>query len=378
MNLRVATCAVFLLLCFSFLTGCNHVSTTAERNTSFAPYAGITIRDAKLGAEISLQGYIALRTALVLVANSAQPSRVGFGSAVAIDSRGYFLTASHCVAGDKTPLQVWRHLPRGRKLTEPISVSEEAEVVWRGDVSKGEPDLAVLHDPRPPDLVFEWAPEIKIGESAVAAGLNYEQPLVASLTSAAAGGKVLGSVEQTTSTPSWLKLTGNLPIHGGDSGGPLAATDGRLLGINYLIGRVLHLTLRPAFLPLGWVSTAARPDLAWLSRLIDEDYAKRPHAAAIAALWRRTDAAEFLSNLLIDRLRDLEATRLAAHAPDDIRADYHRQELLRKILSDEAGIGDPFFVDLREVLPRAVPTEPVSPADVAKVAAVLREKLQMN
>jgi hypothetical protein len=57
----------------------------------------------------------------------------------------------------------------------------------------------------------------------------------------------------------------NAPLREGDSGGPLADVDGRLIGINVKAGRIfspLHLLGRK-------VGVAERPDLAWLRQLIE-------------------------------------------------------------------------------------------------------------
>lgn len=366
-----------LLLGLAALSGCQHVSTTAERDASFAPYAESKIPDAQFGGEIDFRSYTAFRTALVVVLGS-KPSGLGAGSAAAIDGRGYYLTAAHAAPGDTAFLQVWHNFPRKTSPQKPRFTLEEARIVWRGDVGKGEPDLALLYTSRPPELVFEWSSEITLNSPAVSTGLNYEKKFAGGFTSGAAAGKLLNSETRTTSTPPWFLLTGNLPLHSGDSGGPLTTVAGRLLGINYAAGSFLRLMPFPPRTPRAWISLSVRPNLDWLHHLIDEDYAKRSNAPAIAAFWKRPDAAQFLARKLLDRLREIEASRLARGAPEDNRAAYNRQELVRKILADEADLTDPSFIPVLSALPRIDPSAPPSPTDLDQLAAALRTQFVMN
>jgi hypothetical protein len=229
-------CAALGALLAAALGGCYHPSSTPERKASFAPYAGLKLDDPSIGQPVSLEGYLALRSGLLTRAGT---TGVSVGSVAAIDSRGYYLTAAHCVEGNDFELQV-PCVTVDRSSTPPVAkievISRTAEVVWRGDVEKGEPDLAVLCDRRPPDAVFSWGTDPKAGGSVVAAGADYEKRIV-DFTAGGLGGKLLGT--QTMKSPSgpWTALITSLPAHGGDSGGAVATTDGQLLGITYAVRR---------------------------------------------------------------------------------------------------------------------------------------------
>src|SRR5580658_2775973 len=128
--------AGLLLLVPCFLSaGCVHYNTSEKRDASFLPYAG-----AKVGP-VSLREFLLARSAVLFegaqlsVTVSAADSRMVWikgavsriGEAAAIDRRGYFLTAAHCVK--KGPFSLL-FLDKGRLVAQP------ARVVWRGDISK--------------------------------------------------------------------------------------------------------------------------------------------------------------------------------------------------------------------------------------------------
>jgi hypothetical protein len=144
-----------------------------------------------------------------------------------------------------------------------------------------------------------------------------------------------------------------------------------LLGINYAERRGRFSGPR--------ITYASRPDLAWLGRIIDEDFARRPADNPVAAFWRRPDQAEYLARLLVDGLRELETARLAANAPEDNRARYNRQELVRKILDEQAGVPDWQSIGVvLPALPRISGDASAVSEDVNRVSAILRVKLQMK
>ncbi len=269
MNPRI--CNLLLAAAVVLITAGCVQSGSKERNASFAAYARTEIGHA--GAE----DWLTSRTAILLAGDhlSLTPSvdapgvfhlgglhgRFSGGVATAVDRRGYLLTAAHCLGKD--PPYVLRG--HGRDLN-----AERASVVWRGDASKGEPDLAVLclgHELEP---VFEWAPEVKMRDSALAVGVKRSPPL--NLTNEFFAGTVLKSIPGSGAHAGWATLLYNGPMHQGDSGGPLMDLDGRLLGIN-VAG-----TVRPVFMPHKgkWIGYAVRPELAWLRRLIDGHAASHP------------------------------------------------------------------------------------------------------
>ncbi len=125
-------------------------------------------------------------------------------------------------------------------------------------------------------------------------------------------------------------------------------------------------------------AVASRPDLAWLNAKLDADYARRA-GTPVAQFWARPNPAEYLADLLIARLHEREAARMAAGEPNDNKAAFLRQELVTKTLADEADITE-FFATLpiRGALPAFVPNVPQAPVDRDKLLAVLRTELQMK
>jgi serine protease Do len=261
--------AGILLLIFCFLSGgCLHDNNTpARRDASFLPYA-----DAKVG-QVTLREFLRARSAVVFEGDQLRVTLsgadhfnikgtvFGIGSAAAIDRRGYFLTAAHCV-GKETCLLLFRD--KGQMQ------SQTARIVWRGDESKNQPDLALLRVPLPLQDVFQWTPGFTNGERIVASGINVLSNKV--IKSQCMAGKILklDTVSETV-LPHYICISHDAPLRPGDSGGPLVATDGRLVGIDSdaVIGRLWW-----ASFSVGTVySDAERPDLEWLRQLIEQDAA---------------------------------------------------------------------------------------------------------
>src|SRR5687767_169842 len=128
------------LLCVggSFVgTGCTHVVTSQERLASFAPHAAVKVDGQPVrsyllertgfligGADVIVERDGDGQAAGIELRNS-DPTRLAFGSATAIDSRGYLLTAAHCV--ENAPVYVLLH------SNNVLARVEKAEVLWRGD-----------------------------------------------------------------------------------------------------------------------------------------------------------------------------------------------------------------------------------------------------
>jgi S1-C subfamily serine protease len=239
------------------------IATSAERKASIAPYT-----HTKIGAE-PIQRFFMNRTALLVsgiafprTASPDDPSRynvVAFASrystATAIDSRGYFLTTAHSIKDRAPDLVFYRdgHI-------EIVG----SRIVWRGDASKHEPDVAILHVPRRIDSVYEWAPLPTPGPVAFIAGLHFDESGVYRLTSAA--GKVTYISRPSKHAPATTTIYHEAPLQRGNSGGPLVASDGRLLGINTQI-QLSIFQLRP-------LGLARRPDPDWIRLVIDADAQK--------------------------------------------------------------------------------------------------------
>jgi S1-C subfamily serine protease len=265
--------AGILLLVFCFLSGgCMHYNTPARRDDSFLPYAG-----AKVG-QVSLQEFLRARSAVQFEGDqlnvtihgtdhfTVKGTIFGVGAATAIDRRGYFLTAAHCVEKGTCLLLF---LDKGQFQ------AQTAQVVWRGDESKNQVDLALLRVPCPLQDVFEWTPTFTNGERIVAAGLNVLPNN--RIKSQCMAGKILRlDTGSETVLPHYICISHDAPLHAGDSGGPLVSTDGRLVGINsdVVIGRPRLLSFSVETLS----GDAERPDLEWLRQLIEQDAAAQSGA----------------------------------------------------------------------------------------------------
>jgi S1-C subfamily serine protease len=252
-----------------FLTGgCAHDRVAEKREDSFIPY-----QLAMVGQE-DLVTFLNVRSATLFRADylGVTPSGITFGAvkltgrafhlglATAIDRRGYFLTAAHCVAKGPFKLVLFYE---GQK------VAVTARVVWRGDVSKGQPDLAVLDAALPLEKIFEWTPEFTNGDNVVALGLNELAPH--HVRTQGVAGKILGLAQGAGSANHrYQSIAHDAPLGRMDGGGPLATPDGRLIGIDVSFDPNLPLE-SPAAEPA--TGTAQRPDLGWLKQLIDQDAA---------------------------------------------------------------------------------------------------------
>jgi S1-C subfamily serine protease len=250
----------FVLAASLATAGCvNHISTTAERAASFSPYAQREIGTA------NVRDFLLSRSALLVVGDPAAPA---IGYATAIDRRGYFLTAAHCVADDVAHVTVSR--VGDERHLEPV------QVIWRGDLDRHQPDVAILYDPNPLEASFEWASRINPDDVVFSVGPNYERDHGGPLAVACFAGRVVGSAEPAELMPAVRRIVHTAPLHPGDSGGPLVTSDGRLLGIN--VESEARLKLPDLSVTLR--GRAYRPDLGWLRRLIDDDYAKRTHVVS--------------------------------------------------------------------------------------------------
>jgi S1-C subfamily serine protease len=246
--------------------GCVHYSTTATRAATFTQY-----ESGKIG-EVSFRDYLLARSAVLIQAENVRLVRSGpdkcgvliggeriqHGIAAAIDRRGYFLTAAHCVESGP----VWLLFPSNGR-----SQPYRARIVWRGDDAKGEPDLAILHASAPVPHEFAWATDFAAGTSGVAVGVSADKPPVLNMQCMA--GRVLALRDGSSPAgPRYSLVSHDVPLRHGDSGGPLADMSGRLFGIN--VAGYLGLKWKKFSIePVCWY--AHRPDPAWLRRMIDRD-----------------------------------------------------------------------------------------------------------
>lgn len=170
------------------------------------------------------------------------------GTATAITSDGYWLTAAHCLGRGRISLI-------GEAAASWQDVAE-AVVVWRGDAQVPPVDLALLHSEKLPGrgLALSPAPAVDLallvaGHPDGLQGLTLAAGQVLSVDPPEAGAKAVESVLETS-----------VPCREGDSGGPAVDPEGRLVAIavsgrHHLLG--------------GWTTRALRPDAAWLARTIE-------------------------------------------------------------------------------------------------------------
>jgi S1-C subfamily serine protease len=247
-----------------------------ERGASFQPYS-----DRQVGSE-KLDIYVCERTALVLsddatithgdasgVFHVSGNPRLRWGVATAIDRRGYFLTAAHVV--DSGPVHLtwrdsfssqsaWRHAP--------------ARIVWKSDRATTWFDFAIVCVDQPLAAAFTWAGDPAVDQPVVAAG--YGDPATSVLESDTLALESLGGTlstvrEHTDESRAWIELHTTAPLYFGDSGGPLADLDGRLIAVNTGVHGMFKIVRdRP-----WYYGIAARPDARWVRSLIDADARSR-------------------------------------------------------------------------------------------------------
>lgn len=238
--------------------------------------------------------YVLLRTAVVLVTKdlhydtetdsfSGPGEILSCGSAAAIDKRGYFVTASHCVDENDTFLT----FPLSDKKNGEIATMK-ARVVWRGalandpeqqendqsyDLNVFANDLAVLHvDPELPcSFTMSSKPATK-KQTVISAGAtekaNGNSDSISHVVQTY-GGTITDLETVNSAGKDTNFIVHQSPAIGGNSGGPLVNLAGELIGI--------HVASRNT---KNWnggkkkQSLAVRPDLDWIKKVIERDFTR--------------------------------------------------------------------------------------------------------
>lgn len=269
------------LLCYGSLffmltMGCTTTPhTEKERKDSFRPFEELRV------GNHSLRESLLRPTGVVFNAVDFDPSHsaidhetghhhisfgagTSLGTATAIDRRGYFLTAAH-VLGKANPAIAF--FVSGKVVLKP------ARIVWRRDSFRSGFDLALLHVDADLAHVFKWSADFEQGAFAVSAGvikptlgnkgeyLNISVQLV--------GGSIKRVRERKLDELSFQHILHNCPVIRGNSGGPLVAVDGKLIGINFASRSRWSIRWTPGHR----YAHAVRPDLDLLNRMIDQDQA---------------------------------------------------------------------------------------------------------
>jgi S1-C subfamily serine protease len=232
----------------------NQLISSAIRKSAFLFY----------GMEVTTQR--ADSNQITLAINGPTNSYLGAAIAVAIDARGYFLTAAHVLGSPRpftlvfhdgstvrsAPARVVAQIPESLKSNRPRDIARTL-------------DLALLHaDNVQPGHVFSWA-EInpKPRQDSVVIQLGEAAGRFRDTNAFIHFSAVAGRLRKVISLRSGgTVLQSETPGRPGDSGGPLMNTSGELLAITSgldvrLFGKSL--------------ATATRPDLSWLRDTIEHD-----------------------------------------------------------------------------------------------------------
>jgi S1-C subfamily serine protease len=239
--------------------GCAHLATPEEKEVSYRRFLSAKVDGKDLGEFLAQRSAIIIAGAEPVVVATRQHDvdirlqpveKDGFdlGSASEITADGYFLTAAHCVR--RRPLYLLLPMPASERITP-------ARLVWSPPDSSC--DIAIIKvdfDSLRPAFAIAEDGDLKPGADVVTAGAN-----------GLAAGKVLGASEavvanEPSGLPEVQAILHSAPLAEGDSGGPLATLDGKLLGIEVLARGL-------------WLGTsqgiALRPDPVWLRKVIARD-----------------------------------------------------------------------------------------------------------
>ena len=179
------------------------------------------------------------------------------GAAAAIDAHGYWLTAAHCV--EALPLLIW--------TSDGVSTRwGQARVVWTAQ-DQGY-DVALVHADVEPFGTLTWCPSPTDPGPVLCAGSGLGSNRFSAGRVTGAGG--------STSPGIFTLIYNDAPLTPGDSGGPIIALDGQLVGI------VTEGSLRTSG-DRGASSTALHVEEAFVRRRIELDLESRTRVGADAS-----------------------------------------------------------------------------------------------
>jgi hypothetical protein len=238
----------------------------AHRAQSFAPY-----RDLKVGGQ-PIEEFIAQRTALLIPGDVVDAAREkdawvairlrsqpnvtidGPSQATAIDERGYFLAADHCL--DRPTMTLVFHAAEGVRVASPRVVARLHDQ-----------DVAILRVDSRLSETFEWLPLESLSAGEALFSIGADDPGAKGNTLFFRRRGLAGTFKRLESTSrDDVLVEHTLTLRPGDSGGPTVDREGRLIAINS------RATARPFFAPVLY---SARPDTALISRLIEADSQRR-------------------------------------------------------------------------------------------------------
>jgi len=149
-------------------------------------------------------------------AGTVPPPQNGTGIAVPIDAAGYFLTAAHSVVSEYDMYVVGTFNGQFKAL--------KAEIVYRGNPAQTENDYSILKVQETITTCLTFAPNLpKEGETVYAAVRLQSQAVLAEGT--------CRTVPDNYGAGRTLVITSDIPVIGGDSGGPLLTSDLKLIGL---------------------------------------------------------------------------------------------------------------------------------------------------
>ncbi|MEZ6185098.1 MAG: serine protease [Planctomycetota bacterium] len=214
---RASLLALLLLLLLPSLTGCSvflEGASLDEKRASLLAHPEHT-----LGGS-SPRTYVRERIALLVQGTFLPDGAFAIesnGTAVAVSADGYFLTAGHCVEGDR-PL----FLAPAPLIAFDAEALLPARVVWRAP----DCDLALVHAPlRSAAYVQDWPRAPRAGAAVLVGGFPGKAYAVLS------AGAVL-EVRHCACEGAVVEVHHDAPVRRGDSGGPVFDAEGVFLGIN--------------------------------------------------------------------------------------------------------------------------------------------------